>query len=560
MSHHFKRYHTHSRGYRPRRHRGRLRVGRLILLVLIFAAIIFGIVLGVMFLTKTGFFAEKDASASVPAEIPAGYEAPVQTAEAEALPAAVDATQPAAFGLAFEIEQDGTAATGFARAKTIAFPIASDYMPLSGVVTANGNNYRNTRSYGGFSAGSSKLEKAWPLEGGLSASAAQPLAVSWDDDMRQMMNLYPEKSAKEGLVEVLIPGSGGTLSFVDLADGSATRDPIVLGFTPGSAMSLDPRGYPLLYIGGNAENACMNIYSLISGELLYKYGGEKDSFSLLDSQEGFSCAPLVAADADVLVWAGENGLLYTMNLNSDFDRAAGTVSVSPDTPVKYRYTATGGADGASSASFGITGLAAWRSYAFITDDGGYIQCIDLNTMTPVYVQKTKGGIVSSPLIEEAADGIYLYIGSRAADGSTAICKVKGLSGEIIWQRDFPCGTEGGVLSTPVLGNGSLGNMVFCTVAQGEGENAVVLALTTDTGEIKWQHGTGRPSPLAPTAGYSSDGTGFLLAAGGGNAALLDGGSGEVLASLDGLDGADSASAPITWGNTVILGGAGIIVK
>ena len=130
MSHHFKRYHTHSRGYRPRRHRGRLRVGRLILLVLIFAAIIFGIVLGVMFLTKTGFFAEKDASASVPAEIPAGYEAPVQTAEAEALPAAVDATQPAAFGLAFEIEQDGTAATGFARAKTIAFPIASDYTPL----------------------------------------------------------------------------------------------------------------------------------------------------------------------------------------------------------------------------------------------------------------------------------------------------------------------------------------------------------------------------------------------------------------------------------------------
>ena len=86
MSHHFKRYHTHSRGYRPRRHRGRLRVGRLILLVLIFAAIIFGIVLGVMFLTKTGFFAEKDASASVPAEIPAGYEAPVQTAEAGGLP------------------------------------------------------------------------------------------------------------------------------------------------------------------------------------------------------------------------------------------------------------------------------------------------------------------------------------------------------------------------------------------------------------------------------------------------------------------------------------------
>ena len=165
-----------------------------------------------------------------------------------------------------------------------------------------------------------------------------------------------------------------------------------------------------------------------------------------------------------------------------------------------------------------------------------------------------------PLIEEAADGIYLYIGSRAADGSTAICKVKGLSGEIIWQRDFPCGTEGGVLSTPVLGNGLLGNMVF---AQSRRERAKMRSSLRSRQIPARSNGStaqaGRPLSL-PRQDIRPTEPASLLAAGGGNAALLDGGSGEVLASLDGLDGADSASAPITWGNTVILGGAGIIVK
>ncbi|WP_172807839.1 outer membrane protein assembly factor BamB family protein [Christensenella intestinihominis] len=557
MAHRFNRYHS----YRPRRrHRGRLRIGRLVLLILIFAAIIFAVVLGVMFLTKTGFFAGKDPSPSTPApaEITAGYEAPVQTAEESAAPAAVDTTQPAAFGLTSEIEQDGAAATDLSRTKTISFPVAGEYTPLAGIVTADGNHYRNTRSFGRFSAADHKLEKAWPREGGAPALAAQPLAVKWDDDMRQMMNLYPEKAAKAGLTEVLLPGTDGTLSFADLADGSATRDPISLGFTPGGALSLDPRGYPLVYIGGNAENACMGVYSLLTGELLYQYGGGKDSFSLLDGTGGFSCAPLVAADADALIWVGENGILYTMDLNSDFDRAAGTVSISPDEPVKYRYSVTGGAEGAAPASFAVTGLAAWRNYAFITDSGGYVQCVDFNTMKPVYIQKTGGGIASSPLVEEAADGIYLYIGCKAADGNASVYKIKGLSGEIIWQRDFPCGADGGIFSTPAPGKGSLGGMVFCTVAQGSGEHALVAALAADTGEIKWQQDMDFASAFTPAAAYSADGTGCLLAAGDGNAALLDGGSGEALGSLGGLDGTDSA--PVILGNTAISGGMGITIK
>lgn len=558
MSHHFKRHHAYSKGYRPRRHRGRLRIGRLILLILVFAAIISAIVFGILFLIKAGPFVRDDASSSVPAvNSAAEYDAPMQTADSSAVPAAVDATQPAAFGLTSEIEQDGNIVTTFTRLKEIFFPAPNSYANVRGITTADGNDYRDSRSFGGFEAGGGHLETLWRQERPSSA-AVQPIAVSWDADMRQMMNLYPDKASREDLVEILSCGADGTLSFTDLADGSATRDPISLGFTPGGALSLDPRGYPLLYIGGNAENACMNIYSLITGELLYKYGGEKDSFALLDSERGFSCSPLVSGDTDTLIWPGGNGILYTMNLNSDFDRAAGTVSLNPDTPVKYRYTATGGADSASPASFSITGLSAWRNYAFITDTGGYIQCIDINTMQPVYVQKLGAGIVSSPLIEEAADGIYLYSGSKSANGNASVYKLKGLSGEIIWQRDLACGAEGGFLSTPVSGRGDLDGMIFCMAAQADGDNAVLLALTSDTGEIKWEQKTGRPSVFSPAAAYTSSGTGYLLEAGGGGAMLLAGNSGEVLGTLDALNGAD---CPAIVCNTVaVLNGTGVLIK
>lgn len=47
------------------------------------------------------------------------------------------------------------------------------------------------------------------------------------------------------------------------------------------------------------------------------------------------------AQTDTLIVAGENGLLYSVKLNSAFDRVNGTVSVNPDPLAKYRYTANG---------------------------------------------------------------------------------------------------------------------------------------------------------------------------------------------------------------------------
>lgn len=537
-------------GYRPRRHRGRLRVGRLLLLILIFAAVIAGIVFGIMFLTKTGVFSTEDVARSADgSQSVSSFEPAYASAPADAAPAAADSTQPTAFGLSFEIEQDGNTVSSAVRAKDILFPSANDYSLLSGIALANGNNYRSAKSFGALSERAGSLETAWHEK--TTSSSLQPLIVEWEADLRQMMELYPEKQNKDGLVEVLSLQDDGTLAFQDLSDGSPTRDALSLG--SGSSFALDPRGYPLLYAGGGTEDPSIRIYSLLSGELLYRYDSQTDTFSPADTEKGFSCSPLVSADADTLVWAGNNGVLYTFVLNSDFDRAAGTVSVNPDSPVKYRYSISSGAE---NESYSITGLCAWRGYAFVTDSGGYLQCIDLNTMNPVYIQYLNGACAAAPLLEEEADGIYLYIGTSASNAAASLYKIKGLSGEIIWQREFSCGEAGGVLSTPVPGYGSLDGAELCTVSHADGSYSAVYSLADDTGEIKWEYQTGLAASDSPVPIYTPDGAAAVFLSAEGRAVLLDN-SGTL---LDSLDVPESTGAPAAvFGSTAVFGGTGILL-
>ncbi len=46
---------------------------------------------------------------------------------------------------------------------------------------------------------------------------------------------------------------------------------------------------------------------------------------------------LVAEAADTLIAPGENGILYTMKLNTKFNRETGELSIDPSETVKLRY-------------------------------------------------------------------------------------------------------------------------------------------------------------------------------------------------------------------------------
>ena len=90
-----------------------------------------------------------------------------------------------------------------------------------------------------------------------------------------------------------------------------------------------------------------------------------------------------------------------MKLNTTFDRAAGTISVNPGSLEKYRYTASGYGEGDTQKWWGIeNSVAIFQNYAFFTDNGGYLQCVDLNTMELQYVVDVLDDSDTSIVIEE----------------------------------------------------------------------------------------------------------------------------------------------------------------
>ena len=72
--------------------------------------------------------------------------------------------------------------------------------------------------------------------------------VRWEEQTRKAMNLYEEKKQKEGLTEVIYATCDGNIYFLDLEDGTATRDKISLGFPVKGTGSLYPSGIPLYFV------------------------------------------------------------------------------------------------------------------------------------------------------------------------------------------------------------------------------------------------------------------------------------------------------------------------
>jgi hypothetical protein len=514
----------------------------------------------------------------------------------------VDATKPSAFDFSWDVMKNGNIVGQYSRTQGIEFPSSSfysqdaKYTDLKGVTTFRGNNYRNAPGFGAANVTEKKLEPIWnistgtfdfwPMTGWKGAGwTGQPLIVQWDDSMRQIMNLYPDKKEKDGLTEIIYPTMDGKIYFMDLSDGTPTRDPIDMGFIVKGTASVDPRGYPLLYVGQgvgmsgdqSSDYSCIHIYSLIDGKEQYKYGFEaKDPFSLRDSWQGWDASPLVASDADALIWTGENGILYVFQLHADFDESAGTVSVSPDEPVKYRYDTPRNGDDKLSGTrpdtrwYGVEDSPlAYGNYVYFTDNGGWLQCVDLNTMQPVWVQDVTDDSDATMVLEEDGPGVYLYTGSEidkslergSGAGNAYIRKINALTGEIVWEVPYLCfyeeGSNGGVIASPVLGRGNLQGMVFYTIARtGKSKDSgLMAALDKKTGEVVWEKGMDHFSWSSPIPVYTGDGTGYLVQCDCvGGMMLLDGVTGEVYSKIS-MDGNVEAS-PAVYNNIVVVGTRG----
>ncbi len=447
---------------------------------------------------------------------------------------------------------------------------------VDGIVTFRGNSFRDDPTRGFVNLTENRFNHIWTKETGVleyndriwsgNGWTGQPLMMRWPSEVKQHMNLYEEAKADDDLVEVIYASMDGYIHFFNLKTGDRTRDPMYVGWTFKGAGALDPRGLPILYVGAgynsNEGVARVLIINLLDCSVMYTFGNE-DSFSLRGSLSFFDSSALVDAGSDTLIYPGENGILYMLHLNTSYDEEAGTLSVNPDKIAKWHYM--GKRSGEESYWLGMEDSAAvYKNYCFVCDNGGHMMCIDLNTLTFVWVQDILDDSNGSPVLSIEDGHLYLYIstsfhlGWRSDSSATVpIWKIDAENGTVVWHQDYECysidGLSGGVQSTIACGKYGLEDYIYCTVSMTMNDSGgVCVCLNKETGEAVWEHEASY-AWSSPVCVYNEDGSGSLVyCASAGKMYLLNGMTGETKDTYD-FGEVTLEASPAVYENYLVVG-------
>ena len=470
----------------------------------------------------------------------------------------------------YEVYTDGQR-VGDSEFEALRFPETGGYTALEGVVTFRGGNLRQNGAYGSADLKSSSFKTLWSRRIGAIDSGyarwtgvgwtGQPVMVRWPDDLRRAMNIDPAFRDVDGLVEVIYGTLDGNIYFIDAKGGENTRPPIELGFPIKGSVSIDPRGYPLLYVGqgiskanGRTGRIGWRVYSLIDQRELFFLDGH-DSLCLRD-HGAFDGACLVDGSADTVILGGENGLFYRIRLNTRFDRDNMEISVAPQVTV-YRYKS------AVSKELGIeNSVAACGGYAWFADNSGLLTCLDLNAMKPVWLLDTGDDTDASIALEREADGrLALYtvnqVDKQGAKGRCTIRRVDAMTGISDWSFSVNCTSDGdnggGGFASPAVGAGAYADYVYFNVCRTEG-GGTLFCFDKKDGALVWHRDTGSASWSSPVLVYRQDGTGALIVANATGRGMLrryDPASGKKLGGIQ-LKGLIE-STPAVFDDTLVVG-------
>ena len=520
--------------------------------------------------------AESPAVTVQPTPTPTPEPTPTPVGLPDFKPHSVDGTEPERLISSTAIMVDGEVVEEYESDYEINFDLPERYTELEGIVTFRGDNFRSGAAYGTASVSSKTLTKVWSKStSGLSDTdgtywsgsgwTGQPLIVKWPEATRKNISaIYDWAREKEGLVEVIYATLDGHVYFYELTSGEYTRDPLNLGFNYKGAGALDPRGYPILYVGSGVDSvngrSRVKVVNLIDNSVMFEFG-HNETFANR-GWHMFDSSPLVSAETDQLIYPGENGILYIIHLNTKYNEQTGELSVDPDNIVKWKYN---GVRSGSRYWLGVESSAAIiNNYIFLADNGGNLMCLDLNTLKLVWVQDVLDDTNCSPVVDVEDGHPYIYISTSFHYGwrsySTAeipIFKIDAETGEIVWRTDYTCYTvqdlSGGVQGTIAVGKNKLSDMIFVPVARTPGASSGTLAaLKKDTGEVIWEKETSMYSWSSPVDFYDADGNGYLLYCNSGfNMFLIDGKTGEQLDYMN-LGGNIEAS-PAMYGNYAVVG-------
>lgn len=439
------------------------------------------------------------------------------------------------------------------------------YSNLEGIPTFRGNNFRNTASYGVSKISRKELNVKWKTTtsfsswGGGAGWTGQPAIIKWNENLKNSMNIDEKFKNQANFTEVIYASLDGKVYFLDLKSGEQSRNTIKVGNPIKGSLSIDSREIPMLYVGEGIDEGGttgFNIYSLIDGSSLYEINGYDDY--AYRGWPAFDSSALIYPEGDIVIEAGENGILYIIKLNTNYDRENNTVSINPET-LKYRYYT-----GDSYGRLGIeNSVVAYANLLYFADNNGEIHCIDLRKMEPMWIVEGLDDIDATITLEEE-DGVpYLYIGDEVDHqgiiGTSTIRKINGLSGEVVWKNEFTCesvvggdATNGGILATNVIGKNNISDLVIFSLARYDGfSSGAVIAMSKSTGEVVWETKVNNYLWSSPVDFYDEDGNGYIIQCdSAGNMFLIDGRTGIILNTIT-LD-ANIEASPTIYEDMIVI--------
>ena len=481
-----------------------------------------------------------------------------------------------------------------AQKELIHMPEADQYtMKKMGVLTFRGDNFRRNAAVGTLEAEATGLQMKWEMEGGSVRGVnqtfygygwpGQPAIVQWSKQVRPASNLYESKQTKEKLKEVIIAGQDGNIRFLDLDDGTITRNSIKLGYPMNGSPSLHTVGQPYMSVGqfarkmkvktGRIGLRTYNLYT--TKELKLIDGSDSKHRRALNNNGSFQTSALFDRTSDTMITAGSNGMVYLEALNSEFDWKAGVMKVNPT-----EVTMTSKVKGQKSTALMAveSSLAAYDKYIFYADMGGVLRCVDTDTLQPVWAVATGDAVMAAVALDLTENReLNLYTANMLANrkkGSDQIQirRYDALSGKEAWCTDIGV-TKGkkdkadvGAKASPVIGQNKLKDLVYFTVTGlseegrvklnlGGDQKSALIALNKNTGKIAWTMGMESRTESSPVAVYDVDGNGWIIqCAQDGNIYLVDGLTGTETGSMK-LE-AEVLASPAVYNDTMVIGTTG----
>ncbi|PLS17837.1 pyrrolo-quinoline quinone [Bacillus sp. M6-12] len=450
------------------------------------------------------------------------------------------------------------------KARVATKPFPAQYQTVNGILTFRGGPARNQAVMGMPVIKEGKLRKSWsfrtsasPRWGGGAGWTGQPSVIEWNKREQQIMNIYPEYKKKASFKELVYGSLDGRVYFLDPATGKQTRKPINIHNPIKGSIALDPRGYPLLYVGQGIPQTGkigFRIYSLIDQSLLAFIPGI-DSFSFR-RWGAFDSSPLINREDDSLVVGGENGLVYLVKLFTQYDPKNKKIKIAPVT-TKYRYKQQ------RNAYPGIeNSISVYKNIAYFSDNGGGIQALDLIKKRPIWANPPYDDTDASLVIEDSGGVPFLYTGSeidkQGTKGYARLQKLNGLNGKVMWEKKTSGFSvkganpvNGGVLGTPIVGTGPLAGQVIYNISRYKTINGgLLISLDSKTGKEKWRLQLPNYAWSSTVAVYTSSQKAFLVQGDSvGNLYLINQ-LGKVVTKIN--LGANIEASPIVVGQQIIV--------